>query len=130
MVTLSFFKQFFNMSKIRINELARELEVKPNVILDMLPELGVEEKKTHSSSIDEHVAIIIKQRLNRDDDSDAAPRRDGYRAIVRSDHDDERHGESMGSNGDEPRRAAEQVEIPSAKAAADTAVHSDLAETI
>jgi len=32
------------MVKIRINELARELEVKPNVILDMLPELGVAEK--------------------------------------------------------------------------------------
>ena len=29
------------MSKIRINELARELEVKPNVILELLPELGV-----------------------------------------------------------------------------------------
>ena len=28
------------MSKVRINELARELEVKPNVILDLLPELG------------------------------------------------------------------------------------------
>jgi len=28
------------MSKIRINELARELEVKPNVILLLLPELG------------------------------------------------------------------------------------------
>ena len=41
------------MSKIRINELARELEVKPNVILDMLPELGVADKKTHSSSIDD-----------------------------------------------------------------------------
>ena len=36
------------MSKIRINELARELEVKPNVILDLLPELGVPDKKTHS----------------------------------------------------------------------------------
>jgi translation initiation factor IF-2 len=51
------------MVKIRINELARELEVKPNVILDMLPELGVTEKKTHSSSIDEPVAIEIKRRL-------------------------------------------------------------------
>ncbi|HEV8412713.1 MAG TPA: translation initiation factor IF-2 [Bryobacteraceae bacterium] len=51
------------MVKIRINELARELEVKPNVILDMLPELGVAEKKTHSSSIDEPVAIEIKRRL-------------------------------------------------------------------
>src|SRR5689334_14872488 len=54
------------MKKIRINELARELEVKPNVILDMLPELGVEEKKTHSSSIDEDVALAIRKRLGLD----------------------------------------------------------------
>ena len=53
----------YSMTKIRINELARELEVKPNVILDMLPELGVAEKKTHSSSIDEPVAIEVKRRL-------------------------------------------------------------------
>ena len=32
------------MSKIRINELARELEVKPSAIIDLLPELGVTEK--------------------------------------------------------------------------------------
>ena len=51
------------MKKIRINELARELEVKPGVIIELLPELGVEEKKTHSSSIDEDVAIILRQRL-------------------------------------------------------------------
>ncbi|MFN9456307.1 MAG: translation initiation factor IF-2 N-terminal domain-containing protein, partial [Acidobacteriota bacterium] len=51
------------MSKIRINELARELEVKPNVILDMLAEYGVEEKKTHSSSVDEDVAIALRRRL-------------------------------------------------------------------
>ncbi|MDZ4800552.1 MAG: translation initiation factor IF-2 N-terminal domain-containing protein, partial [Bryobacteraceae bacterium] len=49
--------------KIRINELARELEVKPNAILDLLPEFGVDEKKTHSSSIDEDVAIAIKHKL-------------------------------------------------------------------
>lgn len=51
------------MKKIRINELARELEVKPGVILELLPELGVREKKTHSSSIDEDVAIVLRQRL-------------------------------------------------------------------
>ncbi len=51
------------MKKIRINELARELEVKPGVILEMLPELGVEEKKTHSSSIDEDVALKLRERL-------------------------------------------------------------------
>ena len=51
------------MSKIRINELARELEVKPNVILDLLPELGVHDKKTHSSSLDDDVALQIRERL-------------------------------------------------------------------
>ncbi len=39
-------------NQIRINELARELEVKAKVIIDYLPEVGVTEKKTHSSSID------------------------------------------------------------------------------
>src|SRR5260370_21118038 len=55
--------QFFNMKKIRINELARDLEVKPHMILDLLPDLGVAEKKTHSSSIDEDVALVIRRRL-------------------------------------------------------------------
>src|ERR1051325_8669716 len=49
------------MKKIRINELARELEVKAHEILDRLPELGVSEKKTHSSSIDEDVAIKLRR---------------------------------------------------------------------
>jgi translation initiation factor IF-2 len=49
------------MKKIRINELARELEVKAHEILDRLPELGVQEKKTHSSSIDEDVAIKLRR---------------------------------------------------------------------
>ena len=51
------------MSKIRINELARELEVKPNVILDLLPRLGVPEKKTHSSSLDDDVALQVRRRV-------------------------------------------------------------------
>src|SRR5579875_2711594 len=55
------------MKKIRINELARELEVKPGVILELLPELGVQEKKTHSSSIDEDVALALRHRLTGSD---------------------------------------------------------------
>ncbi len=51
------------MKKIRINELARELEVKPGVILDLLPEYGVEGKMTHSNSIDEDVALALRSRL-------------------------------------------------------------------
>ncbi len=53
------------MKKIRINELARELEVKAHLILDALPELGVSEKKTHSSSIDEDVAVKLRQHFGR-----------------------------------------------------------------
>jgi translation initiation factor IF-2 len=54
------------MKKIRINELARELEVKAHEILDRLPELGVSEKKTHSSSIDEDVAIKLRRLYGHD----------------------------------------------------------------
>jgi len=65
------------MSKIRINELARELEVKPNKIIDLLPELGVSEKKTHSSSIDEDVALEIRRRFTgesaEEEESPGAP---------------------------------------------------------
>jgi translation initiation factor IF-2 len=49
------------MKKIRINELARDLEVKANLILDKLPDLGVTEKKTHSSSVDEDVAEKLRE---------------------------------------------------------------------
>jgi translation initiation factor IF-2 len=53
------------MSKIRINELARELEVKPSAILEALPELGFHEKKTHSSSLDADVAEAVRRRFGQ-----------------------------------------------------------------
>src|SRR5450432_92442 len=54
------------MKKIRINELARELEIKAHEVLERLPELGVTEKKTHSSSIDEDVAIRLRRLYGQD----------------------------------------------------------------
>jgi translation initiation factor IF-2 len=48
------------MSKVRINDLARELEVKSKAILDTLPVVGVTEKKTHSSSLEEHEAEKVR----------------------------------------------------------------------
>ncbi|MHB1935476.1 MAG: translation initiation factor IF-2 [Acidobacteriaceae bacterium] len=51
------------MSKVRINDLARELEVKSRVILDILPEVGVTEKKTHSSSVEEDEAMRVRAAL-------------------------------------------------------------------
>ncbi|MBZ5532467.1 MAG: translation initiation factor IF-2 [Acidobacteriia bacterium] len=50
--------------KIRINDLARELEVKAKAILDVLQEVGVTEKKTHSSSIEEDEAEKVRKHLS------------------------------------------------------------------
>src|SRR6266567_5213738 len=50
--------------KIRINDLARELEVKAKAILDVLQEVGVTEKKTHSSSIEEDEAERVRKHLS------------------------------------------------------------------
>jgi translation initiation factor IF-2 len=49
------------MQKIRINDLARELEVKSKAILDALVQVGVTEKKTHSSSIEVDEAERVKR---------------------------------------------------------------------
>jgi translation initiation factor IF-2 len=48
-------------NQVRINELARELEIKAKVLIEYLPEAGVTEKKTHSSSIDlKHAELVRK----------------------------------------------------------------------
>ncbi len=49
------------MSKIRINELARQLEVKSREVIDKLHELGIAEKVTHSSSIDDDMADRLRR---------------------------------------------------------------------
>src|ERR1700741_4723197 len=48
-------------NQIRINELARDLEVKAKAIIDYLPEVGVTEKKTHSSSIEVAAAEKVRK---------------------------------------------------------------------
>ncbi|MGZ4834970.1 MAG: translation initiation factor IF-2 [Terriglobales bacterium] len=55
-------------SKIRINDLARELEVKSKAILDVLPKVGVTEKKTHSSSISVEEAEKVRQHFQGESD--------------------------------------------------------------
>ena len=62
--------------KVRINDLARELEVKSREILDVLPKIGITEKKTHSSSIEEDEAERVKKYFA--EQSPATPR--GMRA--------------------------------------------------
>jgi translation initiation factor IF-2 len=53
------------MSKVRINDLARELEVKSRAILDVLTAVGVTEKKTHSSSLELDEAERVRTALTR-----------------------------------------------------------------
>ena len=50
-------------NQVRINELARELEVKAKAIIDLLPGFGVTEKKTHSSSIPADVAEKVRKKI-------------------------------------------------------------------
>ncbi|MGA8144447.1 MAG: translation initiation factor IF-2 N-terminal domain-containing protein, partial [Candidatus Acidiferrales bacterium] len=50
-------------NQIRINELARELEIKAKVLIDFLPEIGVTEKKTHSSSLDLDKAELARKHF-------------------------------------------------------------------
>ncbi len=103
------------MKKIRINELARELEVKPGVIIEMLPELGVQEKKTHSSSVDEDVALELRQRLLGPD----APPRD-------TSGDSNGH-QALGSDAPQANSASEALSHPTETvvAAAGSAGSSD-----
>ncbi len=82
----------YAMKKIRINELARELEVKAHEILDRLPELGVTEKKTHSSSIDEDVAIRLRRLYGLDvpdAEADASPDGDEGSAVAVAEEPDD-----------------------------------------
>ena len=53
------------MSKVRINDLARELEVKSKQILDALEAIGLAEGKTHSSSIEASEAERVRSHFDR-----------------------------------------------------------------
>jgi hypothetical protein len=58
--------------EVRINEMARQLEVKAGAIIDLLPGYGVTEKKTHSSSISADVAEKVRKHLQGQAEAEAA----------------------------------------------------------
>ena len=64
--------------KIRINELARELEVKAGAIIEILPRVGIEQKKTHSSSVDATAAEAIRDLLQAKGDPPPTPKFSPY----------------------------------------------------
>jgi translation initiation factor IF-2 len=51
------------MEKIRINDLARELEIKSKELLEVLPSLGITGKKTHSSSVEPDEAEKVRKHF-------------------------------------------------------------------
>jgi len=59
-------------NQVRINELARELQVRAKEIVDLLPEFGVIEKSTHSSAISADVAEKVRKRILGVDRASAA----------------------------------------------------------
>ena len=73
------------MSKIRINELARQLEVKSREVIDRLHELGITEPLTHSSSIDDDMAERLRRFYSGDGSAAARKRSTGSSAAERPD---------------------------------------------
>ena len=49
---------------MRVNELARELEVNSSVILELLPELGISDRKTHSSWLDDSLVGDLRRLID------------------------------------------------------------------
>src|SRR2546428_13762025 len=53
------------METIRINELARELEVKSRAILDYLAEIGIADKRSHSSALDGELVEKVRAHFRQ-----------------------------------------------------------------
>ena len=72
------------MSKVRINDLAKELEVKSRAILDILPALGVVSGKTHSSSLESDEADKVRAHFSGESRSgvSSTSARPGAQSIV------------------------------------------------
>ena len=72
------------MGQVRINELGRELEIKSRLILDYLPEAGVTEKKSHSSSIEDEVADKVRAHFRAEQaaEEEAARREEEAKAAA------------------------------------------------
>src|SRR5947209_20591144 len=83
--TARYTKTLQNMSKIRINELARQLEVKSRAVIEKLQEFGIAEKVTHSSSIDDDMAERLRRYYSGDG---ASERRRSSDNGADTDHDE------------------------------------------
>ncbi len=60
-------------SKIRINDLARELEVKSKVVIDYLLEIGITDKRSHSSAIEDELADKVRSHFRESGAAEEKP---------------------------------------------------------
>ena len=98
------------MSKIRINELARQLEVKSRQVIEKLQELGIAEKVTHSSSIDDDMADRLRRYYSGEI---AAGRPYARKTSAEDDHAEQEEAERE----EAAERHAEVIATPAAEAA-------------
>ena len=52
------------MGLIRINELARELQVKSPAVIEYLVEIGITDKQFHSAVLNDEVADKVRKHFN------------------------------------------------------------------
>src|ERR1700689_622136 len=109
-----------NMSKIRINELARQLEVKSREVIDKLHELGIAEKVTHSSSIDEDKADQLRRYYKGESYAPGPGPHPNGAAMGAEDHAAEDHAKAA-PPPKRTRTAAPPVTAPAPAAHADDA---------
>ncbi|MBI4462020.1 MAG: translation initiation factor IF-2 [Acidobacteria bacterium] len=95
------------MDQIRINELARELEVKSKGILDYLTEIGTTEKKTHSSSIDNDLADKVRAHFRAEEAAAQAAAAAEQVRVAAEKEAAERAARARAAAEAEARRAAE-----------------------
>lgn len=55
------------MSKVRVYELARELDLESKILVDFLIELGAD-VRNHMSTIDEEIADMVREHYSPEDD--------------------------------------------------------------
>src|SRR5580698_5713289 len=106
------------MSKIRINELARQLEVKSREVIDKLHELGIAEKVTHSSSIDEDKADQLRRYYSGESHAPlpAATRRNGSGAAV-EEHEEHKEEAAPAPRPERRVRVTQEPPAPEVSAA-------------
>jgi translation initiation factor IF-2 len=118
------------MSKIRINELARQLEVKSQRVIELVHELGLAEKVTHSSSIDEDVADRVRRHLSGAAAAGSGAQPGAGSSDVGVRERGERRPVSAAAPGTEPEPPAAITAAPPAEARAATEVQDNAASAL